>query len=338
MIALVRLDKIGDLVSTLPVDELLIDKQAHWVISKGLGFLPQYADPAREFTEISQSKSLGVKELVEFIHLNKPEAAVIFYAPWWVSYTFMKEGVPVRIGRKSQWHSFLFLTDSLRQSRSKSENHEADYNFELMQFALGKLGRNGNPDIKTAPVLKLNPPKANRLLERFDIKSKQFVVVHPGMAGSALNWPQAKWNELIGKLVQKTKVVITGTEADEPWLTEIKPKWELHPQVRIVQNKLDRIDLLSLLNLSKGLIAPSTGVLHLGASLDLPVIGIFPPLPSQHPKRWGPRGHKSVDVFSPSVDCPAKVHCLKEKCSQYNCMQLVDVNLVFETVQKKMDL
>lgn len=49
----IRLDKIGDLIATLPADELSFlkekDIQVSWVISKGLGFIASHAVPQRSF-------------------------------------------------------------------------------------------------------------------------------------------------------------------------------------------------------------------------------------------------------------------------------------------------
>lgn len=348
MTLLIRMDKIGDLVSTLPVDTIIPDSESrHWIISKGLHFLTKYSQPAREATEISLDKKIGYKEFCEFLKKHKPSSAIVFYAPWWVSYALWKEKIPARIGRRSQWYSFLFYTDSLRQSRSSSEKHEAQYNLELLRFALEKLkiqprskahtvaDSSANSD-DPADFLKIEPPNALRILERLSVSKKQFVVVHPGMTGSALNWPQEQWNQLIEQLVTKTVVVITGTAADDPWLTQIKPKWQHHPQVRWAQEMFDLVDLLSLLNFSGALIAPSTGVAHLAAAVETPVVGLYPPLQSQHPRRWGPRSTQTPSVITPDVQCPAKIHCLKKDCAHYSCMKMISVEQVYKIISQKL--
>jgi heptosyltransferase I len=324
-----RLDKIGDLIATMPVDQLPWLKedgfQIKWVIAKGLGSIAKLAVPAREFFELELTdSSQATKTLIDYLKAEKPDAVVVFYAPWWVSYACWRAGVPLRVGRKSQWHSFLFFSKTLRQSRSLAEKHEADYNRELVEFAFDK------PAGET-PFLTLEPVIRRQLFEKHDLRPGQFFVVHPGMAGSALNWPQTHYNILIEKLINAGMVVITGTAGDDPFLNEIRPQWEKHPKIRWLQNQLSMEDLLTILKSARGVVAPSTGVLHLAAALGTPVAGIYSPVRVHKAQRWGPRGPGS-SALTPDVQCPAGTKCWGEKCSYYPCMDDIKVNDVIHSL------
>src|SRR5690606_7288301 len=123
-IALVRLDKIGDLVCTLPVDEIpeLRRTEVHWVISMGLGFVAANSAPGRRFLQLNKRNALeSFFVFLRFLRANKFDAVVSFQAPWWVSFAAWLAGVKVRGGVRSQWHSFLFLNRGLRQRRSRAE-------------------------------------------------------------------------------------------------------------------------------------------------------------------------------------------------------------------------
>jgi heptosyltransferase I len=310
-----RLDKIGDLISTLPVDELPALKtkniQAKWVVAQGLGLFCKAASPPREYLELNlKDPKQSRRDLVQYLKNEKPDAVIVFYAPWWVSLACWQAGVPLRVSRKSQWHSFLFFSKTLRQSRSLAEMHEADYNRELVEFALDL------PKESVTPVLKLDSPPQRQLFEKFEIKPREYFIVHPGMAGSALNWPQSHYSILIEKLINRHPVVITGTAGDDPFLNVLRPQWENHPDVRWLQNKLSLSELLGLIKSAKGVIAPSTGVLHMAASLDVPCVGIYSPVIAHHPRRWGPRGVLAAYVM-PKEDVPLE-----------NCMDTIKVNEV----------
>ncbi|MEZ0391220.1 MAG: glycosyltransferase family 9 protein [Pseudobdellovibrionaceae bacterium] len=322
-----RLDKIGDLIATLPVDQLpwLKEKgiQTQWVIAKGLGSIAQLAEPKRQFIELDlQDPKKSRQELTHYLKAEKPDAVVVFYAPWWVGAACMLAGVPLRVTRKSQWHSFVFYNRALRQSRSLAEKHEADYNRELVEFAFDQPAG-------STPFLKLDPPIKRQLFEKYALKSGEYFIVHPGMAGSALNWPQAHYNILIEKLINAGPVVITGTPSDDPYLTEIRPQWENHPQVRWLQNQLSMDDLLSLLKTARGVVAPSTGVAHLAAAVGTPVVGIYSPIRVHKATRWGIRGEKAV-ALTPKVDCPAGEKCWGERCPHFLCMEQITVNDVIK--------
>lgn len=313
----VRLDKIGDLVSTLPVDEVFfanpasVKSEIHWVISKGLGFLAEFAEPRRQACEIELSLA-GRNEFRALLRREKPDLVVIFYAPWWAAYECFRAGVPLRVGRRSQWHSFLFLTHGLRQSRSQSQRHEADYNFELAVFAneiltTGQTRLTAEVWPKATPILKLKAPLLRQLFEKFPLRRKAYVVVHPGMAGSALNWPVERYQELIQALLAKDpvmKVLVTGTTMDTAWTEPVLHAFQNHPRVISAVNALNLRELLFVLENARAVVVPSTGVAHLAASLGVQTRALYSPVLAHSAKRWGARGAE-VMIFEPPVNAPS---------------------------------
>ncbi len=317
---LIRLDKIGDLVSTVPCDEILPPEiQGHWVISQGLGEILQAATPKRHWTEFQKKYSLS--QLILFIHFlreHRFDFAVSFQAPWWVSLALWLTRVPLRFGTKSQWHHFLFLNHGTRQKRSQATQHEAEYNLDLVKSALQSLGF--SHEAKTAPVLKLNAPGT---WVRPQILGRYFVV-HPGMAGSARNWSQAQYIMAIQQLLKETdlQAVLTGTPADEPYLHQIKSSFTQEKRFHVYQGQLNMQELLDCLKQAEFVLAPSTGVLHLSASLGQKTLGIYSPIRVQHPTRWSARG-KQVSIFVPEVKCPAQAVCLGKSCRSFDCMETI---------------
>jgi heptosyltransferase I len=325
----VRVDKMGDLLCTLPVDQLSAVKesglQVKWLINESLQGLMGLANPKREF--LTTSTKLSWKNfwaLVKLIRSEKPDGAILFYTPWWVSFAFWLAGVPLRAGRRSQWHSFLFLNKSLRQSRSSSSQHEYNYNHELAEFALNLK--------KSEPqLIQLIAPAKNELLKLYNLKSKDFFIIHPGMAGSARNWDQDNYCALIEKLVQAGTVVITATENDEPYIDRIRAQWMGHEAVRWLQDKLSLEELAYLLSQSKCVVAPSTGVAHLAASLGTPIVCLYSPMRAHLSTRWAPRG-QAITILEPKVDCPATKRCWEHRCTHYDCMNAIKINQVLRNI------
>jgi ADP-heptose:LPS heptosyltransferase len=150
------------------------------------------------------------------------------------------------------------------------------------------------------------------------------------MGGSALNWPPENFVELIGRLAKDLPVVVTGTAADQKYLDKIKSAGEI-ANVKWLVGDLKVFELLDILSQANSVIAPSTGVLHLAASLGTPVVGIYSPRRVEHPRRWGPKGMFTAalvppvqegDAFSPSVmtqikveDVIAAVHSVEKRNS-----------------------
>lgn len=296
-ILLIRLDKIGDLVCTMCVDQIpeLQHYQVEWAIAKGLHFIPENAEPKRKFITLDKrDRATSIKLLRAYLRAYKPDIAVSFQAPWWVHYALWREKITVRAGVKSQWHSFLFLNKGIRQKRSLASKHESQYNVDLLYCAL-----NLNPPATPAPLLKLNAPLGFEPLKTHNLEPRKYVVVHPGMAGSALNWPTAHYIRLIESLSPE-KVIVTGTPPDEHWIVDIREHFKNSSHVTILQNKLSSIELLSILKEARAVIAPSTGVAHMASSLGTQVLGLYSPMRVQHPIRWAARG-SNVHIFVPSV-------------------------------------
>lgn len=285
---LIRLDKIGDLICTLPADQVLDENKYDitWIVQKGLGQIADLGTKKRKYLELDKSDpSASAKKLRQFLKLLNPEVAISFQCPWWVNYELYKADIAIRAGVKSQWHSFLFLNHAIRQKRSKAEKHELEYNLDLIYHTL-------NPrQTKAFHYFEISKPAETEVLEKFNLTAGNYVVVHPGMMGSALNWPQSEYIKFVQQLItDKKHVVITGTESDEKYLTEIKSEFLQNPDVTWLQSKLNIRELVQVLANAEFVLAPSTGVAHLAASVGVKVKGIFSPVRVHHPTRWGLRG------------------------------------------------
>lgn len=342
----IRLDKIGDLVCTLPCDEhpALQTAEKFWIIQKGNEFILENSVPPRKFLSLDKATPKESQEqLSRFLKDNHFDAAFSFQSPWWVNWCLFKAKIPQRFGVLSQWHSFLFLNQGLRQKRSRAEKHEADYNFEIVTEGLKKLSASPKElhSVET-PVLKMTATNNPDLLSKWKLVATNYFIVHPGMAGSALNWKQAQYIEFIESYLQNSpdkEIVITGTPMDEDYLKDIKKHFSNHSRVKVLQNQISTRELLTILKNSCGILAPSTGVLHLAASLGVSCYGVYSPIKVQHPKRWAVRGDR-VFIFLPDFQvtandpCPASFKCLKENCPKYDCMDKVSPAKILNTILK----
>jgi heptosyltransferase I len=320
----VRMDRIGDLVLTLPTDQnpIFKDSEKLWFISKGLEFVPENAVPPRHYVAWKKEFSwlqffLFIKKVREFA----PKISVSFQSPWWVTLALWLAGVPERVGVLSSWHSFLFLNYGLRQKRSQCKAHELDYNHQLIQKTLTTRSATESSYLKmVGPVFKSELPQS-------------YIVIHPGMAGSALNWPLSHYRNLILSLSQKIPVIITGTATDRPVLGPLHDALPTRENILWFNERLNPQQLLGVLQNAKAVFAPSTGVIHLAASLGVPTRGIYSPVTVQKAERWGPRG-PHTHTWTPEVNCPGHFRCLGRACKHYNCMELVSPQEIEDNISK----
>ncbi len=323
-ILFVRMDRIGDLVLTLPSDQnpLFRESEKLWFIAKGLEFVAENAIPPRQYVgwkkEFSWSQFfLFIKKVREFA----PQISVSFQSPWWVTLALWLSGVPERVGVLSSWHSFLFLNYGLRQKRSLCKHHELDYNHLLVQKTLTPRFAAETAYLKmVGPAFKSPLPQS-------------YIVIHPGMAGSALNWPISHYRNLILAMSQKIPVIITGTATDRSILEPLEETLPKRENILWFNERLNPQQLLGVLQNAKAVFAPSTGVLHLAAALGVPTRGIYSPVNVQRAERWGPRG-PNTNTWTPEVPCPGRFRCLGSSCKHFNCMELVSPQEIEDNISK----
>ena len=313
------MDRIGDLILTLPVDQLpqLKGSEVNWIITRGLSPFAAQAVPARKFTEFPvQFSATNFLSMLRHLRRANYDLAVVFHAPWWVSLALWIAQVPARVGVKSQWHSFLFLNRTLRQKRSEAVFHEFEYNNRLVLEGLGSI----NEGAPLRPLKLAAGSDESDVLRAHGLERRKYFVVHPGMGGSARNWPAEYYAEWIQKMSNEARVVVTGTPADAGWLEPVKKAAGQSAQVTWLDGKLDTNQWLAVLAGARGVLAPSTGTIHVAASLGVPAVGIYSPVKVQAPRRWGPLGN-FAKALAPEVDCPGHFKCIGEKCPHFDCMK-----------------
>ncbi|MDZ4662345.1 MAG: glycosyltransferase family 9 protein [Pseudomonadota bacterium] len=311
----IRVDRIGDLVLTLPVDQSLdtAKNEITWWISQGLEFIAEASQKKRTFLTVNKLRPWReFWRLYSWLKANPTDVSILFHGPWWLSLACFLAGVPTRGGRLSQWHSYLFLNKGLRQSRSQSAKHESEYNFELASYVL-------SIPYVSKPHLELRIPEAGTLLKKFNLEPKSYLMVHPGMGGSSRNANSEYYISLISKYLEKTIVVITGTKSDLPFIAPLFEKLRGFNNIIWLNEKLSGREVIAVAQEAQMVIAPSTGVMHLAASTGVKTLGIFSPVQTQSSKRWGPRG-RDVSVIAPTVTCPGVNDCQWQACPYFDCM------------------
>ncbi len=274
--------------------------------------------------------SVGPGELFRLVRSVKAQAydvAVIFHAPWWVGLVLFLAGVRLRIGVRSQWHSFLFLNRGIRQKRSRADKSELEFNYLLVEQGLGLA--EGSLERRT---LSLDSSDTDALTAH-GLEKGEYVVVHPGMGGSARNWPVDLYAEFVRERAKTETVVITGTASDAIYVVPLKELLGTLANVVWLNEKLTGVELIGVLGNAKLVFAPSTGVLHLAASTGVPTLGLFSPVRVQRALRWGPQGAKTA-TLEPLVNCPGELRCLGEVCPHWDCMPRVTVQEATEAADK----
>jgi ADP-heptose:LPS heptosyltransferase len=281
----------------------------------------------------------GLFALAAEIRAHRFDAAVALQSRRAVAWAIRLAGVPLRAGPLGKPHSFLLYNRGLRQHRSRVEMHEADYSLQLLE----RLGvpRPAEPPAPRAHVAPAVREQARQwLAERGWRPGTALVAVHPGMGGSALNWPEARYAETIRALLREGRqVLVTAGPAEGALLERIGAALgDLRGRTLFYGGAEARpIDFMAaLLSWVDLVIAPSTGPLHLAVAIGKPVVCFYAPIRVQSRERWGPYGvdPARAAVLVPQVDCGQTFSCRGAACPHYPCMETLTVERTLAEVRR----
>ena len=289
-IVISRTDSIGDVILTLPLTAALKEKFPHCKVT----FLcKNYTAPiVRNYTAVDHV--LVLDDLLKLSDREQPEqlisssydAIVHVFPNKQLGKLFKKAKVPVRIGTSHRIHHLFTCNIRPSFTRKGSDLHESQLNFKLMEA----FGFTQVPSIDQ--ILNFNSNfsvKPTKLPSLFDGKDlADTVCLHPKSQGSAVEWPMEKYVELAHRLVEQGKTVcFTGTENEGKLFRNEIPT---HERIMDSTGQLTIDQLQSLIHESYGLVACSTGPLHIAAIQGKRAVGLYSPRVPIHPGRWKPIG------------------------------------------------
>lgn len=293
-IAIVRTDKIGDMVLTLPlvkaIKSIFPDKKVTVIARsycKPIVMGTVYVDNCLFVDEYKGGLSeIFKKENFDTAFFPRPvlrEALLAYQA-----------GIKLRVGSAYRFYSFLF-NHKVRDHRKVSHYHEAEYNVRMLESLTGLTYIT---DLIKPKINEISLKSMEKLLDRFEDNIK--VIIHPGSGGSAKDLPIETLIEGLLEIGENDKYlfVITGIESEKLMCDALYAKL---PNSLNLCGKLNLEEMIALIELSDGMIANSTGVLHIAASLKKRIIGFYPNSAHISHKRWGPYGTESI-IINPPFD------------------------------------
>ncbi len=348
-ILVVRPDRLGDVILSTPVFEVIkshyskchltaLVKENVQPILKGLSSVDHFMsfDPDGRHAGMK-----GFFRLYAEIRRRHFRIAIVLQTHWKIAAALFLARVRYRVGPVSKPHSFFFYNRGVRQRRSHVEMHEADYNLQLLR----KLGiRVGTRNRATQVHVNETSIESARLWlsERGWKSQSSLIAVHPGMGGSALNWPESHYQDLIRALLkEKYSILVTGGLLEGDLLDRIEQSLGdlKKPPLFYKSTSQGSIDFLAgLFTHTQLVIAPSTGPLHLAVALGKPVLTFYPPIRVQSALRWGPYllDESRASVLVPEIYCGQDFKCLGNLCNYFPCMKSLTVKQALEEAKKQL--
>jgi len=290
-IVISRTDSIGDVVLTLPIVSII---KNHFSNAEIIFLGNSYTEPIIKLNslvdEIVRWDELSKKtkeEKIKFFEALNADAIIHVFPRKDIAKLVKKARIRYRVGTSHRLYHLFTCNKLVSFSRKKSNLHEAQLNMKLLK------GIGIDQDIiEVAHIhkyysIKQIPQYSSALLS----DNKFNLALHPKSKGSAVEWGVENFIRLIELLPkERFNIFVTGTEAEGKLVRSLLPKTD---NVHDVTGKMSLNELIGFINKCDGLVAASTGPLHIAAMLGIHSLGLYSPLRPIHPGRWKPIGLKS---------------------------------------------
>lgn len=289
-----RTDSIGDVILTLPVAGVLKKLYPKCnIVFFGQSYTQKIINACEyidEFIDWEALDKLDEKKLTDSIRNIKADAIIHVFPRKKIARIARKAKIPYRLGTTNRLYHWGNCNKLLRISRKQSPYHEAQLNLKLL-LAFGAKELYDLKEIPTFYGLTKVPPIPEDI--HCLISNDRFnLILHPKSKGSAREWGPDNFARLIEILPEdKFEIFITGTKEEGLLIRDSIINKYSH--INDLTGKLALNELISFIAFTDGLVAASTGPLHLAAALGKVAIGIYPPIRPMHPGRWAPLGKKA---------------------------------------------
>jgi len=283
--------------------------------------LSEYVD---EFINYDELEKLLLKERIAQLKKINADIFVHVFPKKEIAQLAKDAGIYLRVGTTNRIYHWLTCNKLIKLSRKNSELHEAQLNFKLLEFLNIETNVSIN-DVSDHYGFR-NIPKLDIELKKLIDKTRFNIILHPKSKGSAIEWGINNFEKLIELLPkEKFKIFISGTEQEG----KLMPELLKNKDIINLTGKLSLQQFIAFINLANGLVAASTGPLHIAASLNKKAIGLFVPKRPIHPGRWMPIGKDAhYLVFDKNcAECKSGKEC--------NCMSKINPKQIVDLLEQK---
>lgn len=336
-ILIVRTDRIGDVVLTLPlagiVKKYYTDCKVTFMVRKYTSDIVAAHPHIDEVIVLSEDDNrILLGKNVSLLKNRKFDTVIVVHPTFKIALIVLLSKIKTRIGTGYRWYSFLF-NKKVFEHRKNAEKHELEYNVSLLnEIGISEQLNQNEIDFGIQVNDESLSLVKSKLMDSWIDVDKPIVIVHPGSGGSAVDLPVEKMKIIVTKLCENenTNVLITGDENEHKLCESISSNTG---GVNLA-GKFNLLEMINLISLCEIFISNSTGPLHIAAALQKFVVGFYPKIIACSKERWGPYTTKSV-VFTPEMDC---TDCTREQCEKLDCMNSIDIKKVTEELQNQINI
>lgn len=297
-ILICRNDALGDTILALPccgiIKKYYPQSRIYFLgrtYTKEAALLSKHVD---EFINYDEIKDLPTPELAAFFKTRNINTALVLRMEKHLSLFVKRSGIRYRIGNLHIMRHITACNRFASYSRKIGLN-EAQLNLKM----LTPLGIHEVPPREQLPDHYgiEHVPELDAELKALLSDKKFNLVLHPMTTGNGPAWQEKYYQELIRKLdTSRFKIFVSGSTGDNKKIAQ----WDVwNENVVNISGRTPLAELIAFIAHADGLIAGSTGPLHIAAALGIHTLGLYPSVPSGKAGwKWGPVGSYAETLHS----------------------------------------
>lgn len=311
-ILLIRLDRLGDFILSLPVIDSL--RQAYPSAKIDVMVRPYLTGLAGMVPAVNEVLVYsGIVDALRSLPNRKYDIAIDMLCDYKIepAIVALSSKAPVRIGFKGGFRE-AFFTHAV-YSRKGSSKSMVDIGLELLT-PMGIMPRVTIPKL----AYSLKPKDAGTV-----------IAVHPGGHYASQRWGFDRFASLVNKLAERYNfhILVIGGAGDRD---EVKKIMEAVKGKDVEAIFPDLKELVRILSGCSLLVCNNSGPLHLAAALGVPTVSMMGPT---DPALWWPKGEVQT-VIRKGLKCSP---CLLGQCGEHLCMDLITVDEVFNEARRLLE-
>ena len=328
-----RTDNLGDVVLTFPMIGILKNKYPDaQIYFLGKTYTKPLADlniNISGFLNYDEIKEKSEEEAAEELKSYGFDAIIHVYPQKQIAKLAKKAKIPVRIGTSHRFYHWFTCNRLVNFSRKNSDLHEAQLNIKLLKPLKIKYIPPVDELYKYYGLKKPELTEDEKKVEYYDKvvdidsftdSNKINLVLHPKSNGSAEEWGLDNFGKFLELIPEdKIKVFLTGTKAEGELFKDFSNLYA--DKLTDVTGIFSLKQFIYFLYKTDGIVAASTGPLHIAAALGKFAVGLYSPKRPVFPKRWAPIGKNAYYI----VD---------ENCEEDKCVSRIPAEKVYEKVKE----
>lgn len=308
-ILIVRTDKLGDFITTLPAIKVLKNyNPTNKIVVCVAPLNKELASTCSFIDEVVVDDGLNIFSFANKLKSLHVDSSITMFSNTRVAFAQFLAGIKLRIAPATKLAQ-IFYNKRVKQRRSQVKMAEFEYNLQLTKELFRDIDLN-----YTQPVLEFeNSQKVYEdFCKEFDI-TKKVVAFHVGFGGSSdANWNLDEYVLLIKEVLKQNryKVVLTFGPDEKELCKEMKHKLKgLDVVFYISQNGL--VEFAKLISGFEYFVSTSTGTYHLASAVCVKTITFFGNSLFASAKRWKSVAHESKQQHF-MIDMQRKDEIFKE--------------------------